>query len=711
MSPEQASGSGNLDARSDQFSCGLMLYEMASGKHAFKRPTAVETLAAIIREDAEPLPPTVPPPLRWIIHRCLAKEPRDRYESSRDLYLELRSLRENLSDASSSTAIPALTAKPKRRAPWGALIGFAAGVALTAGIALLLRSNPPPRGGALRFTPFSFEQGGQSYPVWSPDGKAVAFAARQKETEPFQVYVRYLDSPVPAQITHIAEDAYPLDWTSSGRIVFRSDRKPAGLWSVSPVGGEPEPLLEEKARFFDASVARDGSAAVIFHPVEDGVSSLGISAPPGAPLKPYQPAPFASRSVFNRPQVKFSPDGKQILLIRNAGASEELWLMPYPANAAKPPRRILESLPAFAGTPTFSWMPDNRRVVISTASALGVAEQLYIADTVSGQSDVLSSGTTAQTLPAVSPDGTKLILLEPSRNFDIVSVDLATLSVTPIIATQRSEEMPAWAAREEALVYVTDRTGDPEIWLHKPGQPDRPVVTARDFPPDTTKWFMAPTLSPDASRVIYGRIEQNQGSKMWISSVAGGAPVRLTKDDTEQPFSGSWSPDGNWFVYIAAHGEKASLKKVKTSGQAQPEELKADVGKRGVDVPAAPVWSPAGDWILYGDAGAKLISPDGKTERDLKFTGNVFCTFSLNGALLYCGRFERGVAGGLQVFSATLDGKGERMIGSVGSEFTPSNSFNPSLRLSLTPDGKSVTYSVVKTSSNLWLVDGLPAAK
>ena len=79
-----------------------MLYEMAAARHAFKRSSAVETLAAIIREDPEPLPASVPAPLRWIILRCLAKEPRDRYESSRDLFLELRSLREHLSDTSST---------------------------------------------------------------------------------------------------------------------------------------------------------------------------------------------------------------------------------------------------------------------------------------------------------------------------------------------------------------------------------------------------------------------------------------------------------------------------------------------------------------------------------------------------------------------------------------------------------------------------------
>src|ERR1035441_2455226 len=70
MSPEQARGE-NVDARSDQFSFGLIVYELAAGKRAFVRPSAAETMAAIIRDEAEPLPATVPAPLRWVAERCL----------------------------------------------------------------------------------------------------------------------------------------------------------------------------------------------------------------------------------------------------------------------------------------------------------------------------------------------------------------------------------------------------------------------------------------------------------------------------------------------------------------------------------------------------------------------------------------------------------------------------------------------------------------
>ena len=121
MSPEQASGRP-LDFRTDQFSMGSILYEMATGKRAFQRGTQAETLTAIIREDTEPvaqLNAAVPAPFRWIVERCLQKDPEERYASTRDLARDVRAVREHLSEAHVSGVVSGATAaaavRPKRR--------------------------------------------------------------------------------------------------------------------------------------------------------------------------------------------------------------------------------------------------------------------------------------------------------------------------------------------------------------------------------------------------------------------------------------------------------------------------------------------------------------------------------------------------------------------------------------------------------------------
>ena len=129
MSPEQARGRA-VDYRSDQFTLGAILYEMATGHQAFRRETSAQTIAAIIDATPEPiatLNPQVPPPLRWLIEgRCLAKDPNERYAATQDLARELRDLRERLSGSDASSSSPpsgAVAALPWRRA---ARVGAAA---------------------------------------------------------------------------------------------------------------------------------------------------------------------------------------------------------------------------------------------------------------------------------------------------------------------------------------------------------------------------------------------------------------------------------------------------------------------------------------------------------------------------------------------------------------------------------------------------------
>src|SRR5438270_3837144 len=147
MSPEQARGTSRLTPQSDQFSFGLVLYELCAGKRAFVRPSSAETMTAIIREDADPLPATVPAPLRWVIDRLLAKEPGDRYDTTRDLYRELRDLRDHYSGSSSAQQItPVGSATGAATAHHGWLItGLVSALTLAAGITLapwLVASRP-----------------------------------------------------------------------------------------------------------------------------------------------------------------------------------------------------------------------------------------------------------------------------------------------------------------------------------------------------------------------------------------------------------------------------------------------------------------------------------------------------------------------------------------------------------------------------------------
>jgi Tol biopolymer transport system component len=192
--------------------------------------------------------------------------------------------------------------------------------------------------------------------------------------------------------------------------------------------------------------------------------------------------------------------------------------MPYPPDPAHPPHRVFESLPTL-GTPSFDWMPDNRHVVLSMNA--GDSSQLWMADTRSADLHALTSGVENRVTPTVFPHGSRLLFLGLAGAADVVSIDLTTAAVHPLIATDRNGSMPAWAAHEPVLAYVTNRNGPSEIWLHGPGETDRPLIS----PSGPKTWLMGQAPSPDATRVIYSVVDPEIGANnLFMAATAGGAP-------------------------------------------------------------------------------------------------------------------------------------------------------------------------------------------
>jgi len=701
MSPEQVRGEA-ADARSDIFSFGIVLFELLAGERPFTGDSAVQTMNAILTEDPPALVTTgrpLPPAFERVVRHCLEKNPEERFQSARDLAFALDALS---SSSASTSAIAAVEPVRPRRRPWPVATAVLAVVALVLAVLLWNRPAAGVDLNAYRYAPFSFEPGGQGFAAWSPDGKAVAFSAGVNSYAPFQVFVRYLDRPVATQLTHESSSATVLGWMPDGnRIVYR---RGTSLWSVATVGGEPAPIPLPEGATPVMALAPDGATVATVRVAEDGFDSIWTSSPVGAPFMRYEPDPFAVKTIFNTPVLAFSPDGRQLLLSWTTAKGNELWVLPYPANPSDPPRQALTNLASYSGTAQVDWMPDNRHVVVPLQLTPDAPNQLWLADLRSDERHAITSGTHDSYRGVVSPDGARMIVSESAGSSIVVQVDLQTTVAKPLISNGRNSQMPAWAAAAPQLAYVSDRNGRPEIWLRGAGPGDRPIVTAADFPPDTTQWFLAPALSPNADRVIYLRVERaagggTAGAQLWISSTAGGTPVPLLNEAGLFMSPGSWSPDGTWFVYSGFASGKSALMKVKTSGQATPELLKDDTSG------GIPVWSPKGTWITYATPNGDdhVISPDGKVDRRLGQWPTDAWTFSADEKLLYGLRAD----GDRELlFSVDVASGIEKVMGDIGREFAPTSPFSPSMRFSLAPDGRSFVYPVNQTTTNLWLMEG-----
>ncbi len=615
MSPEQARGS-KVDYRTDQFSLGLTLYEMLTGRRAFKAETAAQIIAAILDEEPEPiakLNPRVPAPLRWTIERCLAKDPRRRYDSTGDLARELRTLRERLPEFTS--VIEVAPPAPRRRA--GALVAIAVTVAVTA-IGLLAVAASGGADATLdryRYTPFATDAGFQGAASWSPDGRTLAYVADVDGV--LQVFQKRVGSPSRTQVTHSRFECHDPFWSTDGtRLYYLSlARDRDGLWSISAVGGEPEIVMEDVAA---ASLSPDGKTLAFFRNPEDRDPTLRlfVSSPPGSTPVPHPRGTLGgTRSGLTRPTIHFSPDGSRLGAWVTVNQHPEFWVLPTDTSSAPynvPPP--VSDLPE--GPVAFSWLPDSRRVVSALAQPRpGV--HLWLIDTWRGASRVLTASGSVENDPAVSPNGVTLVLSEQQADYDLYEFSTGRSSPSIALATSRSEMDPAWSASGTEMAFTTDRSGREEIWLRSPrGDFERPLVTPADFGANQTFLLSAPAMAPDGQRVAYHRIGP-EGDRIWTTSVAGGPPVRLTTDEHPQD-SPTWSPDGAWVAYeqgqTSSSDPLSTVVKMRVGARTPPEVVTED------NIPySGPQWSPDGAWIAYnGRGGLSLVSPDGKSTRALR---------------------------------------------------------------------------------------------
>jgi predicted Ser/Thr protein kinase len=339
MSPEQARGQ-ELDHRSDQFSFGLILYELATGKRPFRRETAAETMAAIIRDQPDPLPATVPAPVRWTIERCLGKDPDHRYDSTRDLYRELRQTREGLSQTFAQAA-EVIVAPSRTQSRWAAiaLAAVAAGALLGMWLQSLRHSAAPAWAGVRLGGPVVALS-----PRVSPDGQMLALLTlvnRQTQVAILKPGRRGPDGESWNVLTHDPANGSVtnISWAPDGSRLFfdRFWERPSGVYSIPPLGGEPTLLLEDG---WAPQALPDGTLVVLKRTPNGHYQAFRLWPDSGR----CEPLPaYLELSYDAGPPLRAFGDGKEIVFI---GATEETELesgtQPYILDVATRKARRLD---------------------------------------------------------------------------------------------------------------------------------------------------------------------------------------------------------------------------------------------------------------------------------------------------------------------------------------------------------------------------------
>lgn len=696
MSPEQVRGEG-ADHRTDIFSLGLVLHEMLSGRRTFDRPTAAETMAAIVKDDPQPLPASVGSGLAAIVAHCLEKEPGNRFQSASDLAFALRSA----SGSSLAIVPPKPLLRPRRRIILfavgvlaAALAGVLAGAWLFAGPAIdITKHRYSPVATAAYARPIAEGGGtGAQLPVWSPDAKSIVYSAGG-------LRLQRLDAFESVRLT--TEGLNPFFSADGSRIYYLiSAQTSCELWSVSVAGGAPERVLSDlggQPLMGGAAASRDGSALVVVRPPKTGDDemSVWVSSPPGAPPRPYPGSP--SGRNLNRAPLRFSPDQSKLLLtLAPYGQPVEWWLLKWPPPTAAQPntvRRLFENGPRGSFGTAADWLSDNRHLIVSVHEEGDLGGPFWIADTVTGTWRRITPGPFACTSPRVSHDGRVLFHMVKEEE-QAIEIPLDGSPIRPLLAGLRREQYPSWSPVAEQVLFVTNQRGEPEIWLtsRKEGW-QRPVVTQRDFPPDPgRRQFLSPVFSPEGTRIAY----TSRGA-IWVSPVAGGPPVRICDG-----YCATWSPDGAWLAFV--NNPRANTPALMKVPVGRPQDAVAIRSAAGRWLPR---WSPDGKWItIQLPEGFGVISPDGARSKVL-YKGALdwgsACGWSRDGSTLFLAYLtpQGRVLSAFDV--ATGAERRVRDLGPLHFSYFAVHSAG----LSPSPDGKSLAASTLSLRFEPWLLDGL----
>jgi serine/threonine protein kinase len=712
-SPEQARG-GAADDRSDHFSLGLVMYELATGRQAFVRDSAAQTLTAIIEADPDLAPLAgLPVPLRWIIERCLAKDPAHRYASTADLARDLLQVRDRLSELSQSGAAGMASTRRRRLRVPAAVITGAAGLAVAALVLGTLGAKSTVSLDNIHFTPFATDAGVQSMPAWSPDGETLAYSGEVNGY--YQVFTRALNQSTPSQLTSLEADCISPQWDQTGTRVFflrvqgKSTDAPVAVgdvWVVSAAGGAPQLVTGGAASF---AIAPSGDAIVSAKPVGTSLTTAGdvdlwdhdLDTGKDTRLRRLAVS-SGKRIVAIGGPLRFTPDGKALALFTS---DDELLLLRNPLTEGSTDQTTVHLTASDGGrisASEFSWFPDGRRFAVALRDQRGGDESIWFGDVARHTVTRVTASAQWETAPAAAPEGDRLAFSTTPLNWDIVDVDLRSGESRPLIASSRYDAWGDWLPDGSGLLFSTSRTGRFEIWtenLHD--QSTRAIVTPDAFPDGPSFFIVQGAVSPDQRSVAYVRFSLGQ-QRIYVSSLAGSRPVRLSAGaDGPQEDAPAWSPDGQWITFRRGR----ELVKALASGGTTPIVVSREVPM--VDSQRAR-WLPDGHIIYRADDGMKIVSSNGGPVRVVTRAMPVLWDAAPDGKTLYA-MLEREHRM-IDLVSIDIATGVDHTIRSMGRRpLTPDYfSYVDTLRaMRVSPDGTHLMYAFLNPDADIWIMDGI----
>jgi serine/threonine protein kinase len=548
MSPEQVRGA-TLDARSDIFTLGIVLFEMLTGRVPFHTRSSVETMNAILTEETPELT-NVPESVASLVHRCLEKDPAQRFSSARDLAYALESAAKTVTSTSQSQ-LATRREETRSQIPRILLLATLAAALFTAGI--LSRRADPPEPPNLRVLTYS---GRDMSPAASPDGRLIAYVSSRDGLR--RIWLEQLADGTEAPVTAGPDDSAPRFARDGASLLFtRTTGNSSALYRVPVVGGEPRKLIDNA---FDGDWSPDGKhiAFICSRIAADRFSTLCVAAVEGGAVRE-----IAASDDAEYWSPRWSPDGTQIAVTFGPHGTHPGAVMIVDVQSRT--RRFLKREQPHGMLSGIAWTRDGKAVIYAELEALAGAglprrrgtSVLVQHDVEDGNARVLLRvpHSAADTVDLIGERG--VVFTEDVTRQGLLEVALDGLRTTRWLSRGMSvDRQPAYARGGASIVFTSDRAGNADLWeLALDSGRVRRITDHR-----AVDWDPHPTGAS-----LFWSSSRGGHFEIWTASLDGASPQQITRDgvDAENP---SVPTNGEWVYYDSSNPKTDGLWRIPGEG-------------------------------------------------------------------------------------------------------------------------------------------------
>jgi serine/threonine protein kinase/Tol biopolymer transport system component len=666
MSPEQVRGQA-ADHRSDIFSFGTIFYEMLAGKQTFRRPTAAETMTAILNED----PPSIAqlaantsPGLQRVVQRCLEKNPEQRFHSAHDLAFALEAMSDSAISSHAANLPERKESARRRTAIAAAVVAAALGVAVLAYFGM--RGEAVPKISEY----IQLTHDGQRKQVIATDGSRLYLTLGTDLSH--AVGAMSVSGGEPARIPTPSAMMAATGLSADGSELLLVDEKgdpPSGpLWSMPVLGGSPRRLGEAEGN--SASWSPDGKRLVY-----GNMGDLFLANADGS--EPHKLITMKPPSTVANPD--WSPDGSHLRFetwdtVRGAS---ELWEISVDGTGLHP------LLPGWKPTERQccgKWTADGKYYVfVSHGQVWALPRKGSLFGSEPKPIQLTFSPMSLET-PLPSKDGKKLFVVGRTFRGELVRYDSKSGQFSPFLGGMSAEYVD-FSKDGQWIAYVSYPKGI--LWRSRVDGSERLQLAA---PPG---YAVNPRWSPDGKKIVFFEMFAGKPAKIFEVSPEGGSARALMPDDANSEWDPVWSPDGSQIAFGGSSVNAASSISILDLATHKVSTLP---GSQGL---YAPRWSPNGRYMLgLSEDETILFRFDFQTQKwtEIEKGAVAWPNFSKDGQYVYV-LYGRGASGVLRI--RLRDGKAEP-VGDL-KNFVGTGHFSDS-SLSLTPDESLLLFRDAGTS-------------